>query len=51
MVKTRYIHILYVRHMSGILNRTRVKKHIDELPVSRETKMADLSRHFKWKYS
>ena len=37
--------------MSGILNRTRVKKNGDEIPVSRATEMADLSRHFKWKYS
>ena len=33
--------------MSGILNRTRVNKYVDEIPVSRVTEMADLSRHFK----
>ena len=27
------------------------EKNVDEISVSRATEMADLSRHFKWKYS
>jgi len=27
------------------------EQNVDEIPVSHATEMADLSRHFKWKYS